>query len=320
MEMSLRTILGNSGLGRRVAREMDAGPNERPDAHFARKDAATINREFLDWLDDRDPNRPFFSFLNYFDAHDPYLMLREPEQAFGLRPRTKAEYASLINWHHADKSHVTEREIQMARDCYDDCLAGLDRSVGDLMQELKRRGLDGSTWVVITADHGEQFGDHKMFGHGSSLYRTVMHVPLIVVPPVSEDVTKVCPPSVVGSPVSLRDLTPTLAELMGWDGCEFYSPFPGQSLFGYWTAGRATPGDVFTEIGDGAHKPERGEVRAAGMIWEGYSYIRNRDQSEELYALADDPEEEHNLAGLADVADVLGRMRARLIEHEGGTR
>jgi arylsulfatase A-like enzyme len=313
MEMSLRTVLGNSAIGRRVAREMDAGPNERPDAHFARKDAATINREFLDWLDDRDPARPFFSFLNYFDAHDPYLMLKEPEQAFGLRPETKAEYASLINWHHADKTHVTEREVRMARDCYDDCLAGLDREVGELMDALKRRGLDRSTWVVITADHGEQFGDHKMFGHGSSLYRTVTHVPLIVVPPVGAAVS----PSVVETTVSLRDVTPTLADLLqGPDGAS--SPFPGQSLASYWRGDRSDASPAFTEIGDGAHKPDRGEVRAVGLVWQGHSYIRNRDGTEELYALADDPAEENNLAASAEKAEVMAAMRSQVAEHETG--
>ena len=41
-----------------------------------------------------------------------------------------------------------------------------------------------NTWVVITGDHGEHFGEHNQFGHGSSLYNELTHVPLILIPPL----------------------------------------------------------------------------------------------------------------------------------------
>ena len=51
-----------------------------------RKDATAVNREFLDWLAAHD-GRPFFAFLNYFDAHDPYLVPEGARQHFGKAPR-----------------------------------------------------------------------------------------------------------------------------------------------------------------------------------------------------------------------------------------
>ena len=41
-----------------------------------------------------------------------------------------------------------------------------------------------NTWVIITGDHGEHFGEHNQFGHGSSLYNELIHVPLILIPPL----------------------------------------------------------------------------------------------------------------------------------------
>ena len=69
------------------------------------------------------------------------------------------------------------------RDGYDDCLAYLDAQIGLLFDELGRRGALDNTVVVITADHGEGFGEHGLSGHGVSLYRPELHVPLLVLSP-----------------------------------------------------------------------------------------------------------------------------------------
>ena len=68
-------------------------------------------------------------------------------------------------------------------DLYDDCLLGLDAELGRFLGELRASGLLDDTWVVITSDHGEEFGEHGIFGHGASLYNQVTHVPLILIPP-----------------------------------------------------------------------------------------------------------------------------------------
>ena len=57
---------------------------------FPRKTAATVNREFLDWLDHKE-GKPFFAFLNYFDAHDPYLPPRAADPSHGSRPEVAFE-------------------------------------------------------------------------------------------------------------------------------------------------------------------------------------------------------------------------------------
>ena len=56
----------------------------------------------------------------------------------------------------------------------------MDAEVGAFLGSLEKSGLLENTWVVITADHGEHFGDHDQFGHGSSLYNEMTHVPLVL--------------------------------------------------------------------------------------------------------------------------------------------
>ena len=80
-----------------------------------------------------------------------------------------------------------------------------------MIDELGRRGVLERTWVIIAADHGESFGEHAgVFCHGTSLYQTELHVPLVILPPAG------CPsPRVVTETVSLRDLAATVVDMLG---------------------------------------------------------------------------------------------------------
>ena len=121
-------------------------------------------------------------------------------------------------------------------DLYDECLAGLDAELGRFLGDLRDRGLLADTWVVITADHGEHFGEHGHFGHGSSLYNELTHVPLILVPPLgtgrsADDPYASLRGRRVGVPVSLRDLPRTMTGLLLPARA---NPFPGRSLARHW--------------------------------------------------------------------------------------
>ena len=91
------------------------------------------------------------------------------------------------HWRTLDKSRLSAREIAFARDSYDDCIADLDEQLGRLLDELERRGVLKSTWLIITSDHGESFGEQPgVFIHGTSLYQPQIHVPLVIVPPSTD--------------------------------------------------------------------------------------------------------------------------------------
>ena len=118
------------------------------------RDAREINDAFLDWLPRRRPDRPFFAFLNYFDAHMPYVPSPRHPARFGIQPKSPRDYRFLHDFDLADKSKMTPRDILMARDCYDDCIAFLDEQLGNLLDALKRQGILDNKLVIITSDHG----------------------------------------------------------------------------------------------------------------------------------------------------------------------
>lgn len=279
-----------------------------------RKDAGKIKDDFLDWLSEQEGGRPFFAFLNLFDAHTPYVLPEGCDEHLGLRPEGPADMAILNEWDKKPRRNVPEREQRLVTDAYDDCIAYIDRELGKLFDELERRGVLQNTLVIVTSDHGEDFGEHGLYGHGKSLYRQETHVPLVIIPPGGRVAGRR-----IAEPVSLRDIPATAVDLLSRHSA---SPFPGQSLARHWQ-----PDDSIADAGDAMSFSEvalretisrnpsrppawRGPMQA--MTAEGRSYIRNADGREELFDLEADPEESRDLAGSPDSAAVLARFRSRL--------
>jgi arylsulfatase A-like enzyme len=331
-EQSLAAILDSPAIGNRiftpivtegrvvVDRVLGAPPRGTPAQLRAEgvpdrpyKDAARIRRDALEWIDGQH-GQPFFAFLNFFDAHTPYLPPEHYQHHFGTVPRTDADYATLFEFWGCDKQKVTPSQVALARDVYDDCVSYIDQQLGILFDELERRGVLRDTVVIVTADHGEEFGEHGLFGHAASLYKAEVHVPLIVVAP--SVLTKGLR---VSTPVSLRNIAATVA---GLTGLAKQSPLPGYSLERHWSAGPAgepSPDElVLSEIeAPAVHNPNHGRspvFRGAmsALVAAGKVYIRDGDGAEELYDLASDPEESHNLAGNESSQIALQRFREAL--------
>ena len=123
-------------------------------------------------------------FLNYLDTHTPYLLPPGARHRFGVNPETKEDFLDvLMDWGLLDKQRLPRRYWSLARDAYDNCVAYLDEQLGALFDELQRRGILDRTLVIITSDHGEGLGEHGLFMHGESLYRTEIRVPLLILTP-----------------------------------------------------------------------------------------------------------------------------------------
>jgi arylsulfatase A-like enzyme len=251
---------------------------------LGRKRAADVNSEFLSWLSHVD-GRPYFAFLNYFDAHEPYDPPAPFNRAFGA-PFKSSNVAFSRRDHFAvavepEKMSASERQAQI--DAYDDGIAYEDDSVGRLLDELAARGRLENTVVIVTSDHGEEFGEHGLFGHGDALFWPLLHVPLIISYPA-----RVPSNRRISDLVSLADLPATVAGLTG-PGQEF--PFPGTSLARRWSdAGGAvnSHAGVISELG----RPH-GTMRS--VVANNIHYIREGDGVEELYNIASDPDEQRNL-------------------------
>jgi len=321
VDLTLKTV---ANVGDTLSQFFDAGPF-RPLQESVldqlqggdRKHAASINREFVDWLSQRsEPCRPFFVFLNYFDAHSLYLLPPGAEYRFGLKPRTQADFQLFEHWRDIDKLRMPPHYRTLVRDCYDNCLAYLDQRLGELFDELQRRGVLDQTLVIVTSDHGEGLGEHNLYDHGESLYRNEVRVPLLIVLPAGSQSQ-----GVVREAVSLRDLPATIVDLVG---LQAGSPFPGQSLSKRWRG--CSPEDVsvsdpgvLSELGSpNPANPNLGRSPASGgslvsLAAGDFVYIRNEgDGSEELFNDRDDPSELMNRVRVDAMQPLVQRLRAHL--------
>jgi arylsulfatase A-like enzyme len=246
-----------------------------------RKRADVVTDAFLDWHA-RQEGEPVFAFLNYKDGHVPYYAPDSLKQRF--------------------------RRDRPQRDGYDASIAYLDQELDRLLSELDRRGALSRTIVVLTSDHGESFGDHGLIGHGNSLYRQVIHVPLVLIGPGQ------LPGGFrVTQPVSLRSVPATLMDLTGGDP----AVFPGASLARFWqeSGSRGQDATILSTLTPAPRTPAAesrnvgGELRS--LVIGAYHYILNPDGSEEIFNLESDSLEEQNLAGLASDS-LLRAIRADL--------
>jgi arylsulfatase A-like enzyme len=316
-----------TGLGRRVDSLTPASAIDRllkghwgdrydviPRSQEHAKDAASIDRSFLDWLSwQRTRDRPFFAFLNYNDAQSPYEVPDRSLPGFGLRPVSYADRLILRSWDTLDKTKLSYHHVQIAIDVYDESISYLDRRLGILIEELKRRRVLDETLVIVVSDHGEHLGEHLLFLHGCSLYRQLVGVPLVIVDPRGAPAGRV-----VVEPASLRDIPATVVDLLGLARA---APFPGRSLARYW-AGNELPAlgesePILMEAGtppsltnQGREPVAKGPMKA--LAGEGMHYIHTADGVEELYLLHSDPAERTNLAALPFAKGALERFRARL--------
>jgi arylsulfatase A-like enzyme len=285
-----------------------------------RKEAGVVNREFLAWLGKRqNVNRPFFAFLNFYDAHSPYQLRAEAIHRFSAPPRNNREADLLKDWMAISRLLPSERQIALIRDAYDDCVADLDEQLGRLVDELERRGDLARTWLIITSDHGESFGEHPgVYRHGTSLYETELHVPLIIVPPGG-----VQSPKLVTETVSLRDLPATIVELVALSDD---SPFPGSSLAKLWEKPAAERGAPTARLSDALSEvvpldgfnPDPAQLLTprwplAALSQNGWNFIRrDGDVREELFHVKSDAGEVNNLAADSAAAATLDKMRQAL--------
>ena len=302
------------------------------------KNAERINRDFLDWERSGD-DRPFFAFLNYFDAHHPYLTPSDFDRRFGSNPKTKKEKRLLLGWWEIKKDELSREKIEFALDSYDDCIAYMDEQIGALLDELDRRGVLENTLVIVTADHGEHWGEHGLFGHAASLHREEIHVPLLVLAPRSlvsapkglkaqtegagsrlSERTRSATGTTIARPVTLRDLPATIVDLIGLGDA---ARFPGGSLAGLVTGENPhPPRDARPILSELHHPPDspanhgespvfvHGQIQS--IIKNTFHYMKFGDGREELYDLARDPDELTDLASRDVYKRVLADCRASL--------
>ncbi|MCA9971131.1 MAG: sulfatase, partial [Anaerolineales bacterium] len=306
-------ILAGASLGRTLGcwNRNEIGCQLRPTLGYyellGRKTAARVNQEFLDWHAAQDGSRPFFAFLNYFDAHAPYLPPAPYDGRFSSGiTRGNPMHINLKDW------EWTPDQQQAEQDAYDSAIAYVDDQIGQLLAELEARGALENTLVLVTSDHGEEFGEHGVMAHSNSLYLPSLYVPLIAAMP-----GRVPAGLQVPNAFSLRDIPATVLDLLQIDG---QSPFPGRSLARFWPdrdPAAAMPEPLISQVTGLSFRPAGYPVSKGTMlsvVLNHLHYIRRGDAAEELYDIDADPWETADLAATADGAARLAEFRAALAD------
>jgi arylsulfatase A-like enzyme len=252
----------------RLVSERFLSKNLRVESYY--QDAKVVGRTVEEWLD-RKPDGPFFLFVGYMDPHDPYF----------AHPYDGTAVARVAMPHPAPSQAARLEEL------YDGEIRYWDQHFGRLVASLKRRGLYDDTMIVVTSDHGEEFGEHGGFWHGTTLYDEQVHVPLVVRMPGGE-----ASGTTITDWVRHVDLAPTILHVAGGPAPE---GMQGGNMF---SAGRRP---VFAEED---HEGNRlVSVRVPGEAGQSdYKLILANEGNPrglpgtELFDVARDPAERRNLA------------------------
>lgn len=289
-----------------------------------------------DWLRTRRADRPFFLFVNFLDAHLPYLVRNEnpflPAGVTAGEARAVSQDPSDYFCHAGSRG----RDLAILRGLYQGGVTAADAKLGAVLDLLGAAGLDRDLITIVTADHGEHFGEHGLVGHQFSVREPLLRVPLVLhgLPGVA--------PAIIATPVTLADVMPTLLQVAG---ARVPEGLAGRRLPTAPGARAAAGGDaraIIAEHDDSAdqHASEEpevarlirasnqaarrgcppdarvfGEMRAVvryplKLVW----YAR---YPAELYDLEADPGEERDLAAAepAAVASLLAEMERRKEQH-----
>ncbi len=148
-------------------------------AYQRRGDATT--KAALDWLGNLG-SQPFFLWVHYFDAHQPYQPPPPYDRAFDAdyRGTMDGDQRRFMALAQRGQLHAEDQEHMVA--LYDGELAWQDECLGRLLDGVKKVGRWDETLVVVVADHGEGLGEHppQIFEHNSGIYDETVRVPLIV--------------------------------------------------------------------------------------------------------------------------------------------
>ncbi len=257
----------------------EAGPGFSPES---------LLLQFRAWLDDHAGER-FFAYVHFIPPHSPYEQPGDMTALFADADPPGYDPAAFTPWRFEFPVYEGERRPDLAvpppvpewLNLYDANLRYGDWAVGELVQILRTKGLLDNTVLVITADHGEAFGEHGYIWHPDAIHQEVARIPLLVRFPHGRK------RQMVDSPTQTIDLFPTICDL-------FRIPIPGgvqgASLFPL-IEGQDPREGVYSVTT--SFRPRKYMVRTdrfALLLYESPTWRA-------LYDLDTDPEERRNVIG-----------------------
>jgi arylsulfatase A-like enzyme len=294
--VTLAEVLSNEGYvtGAFVANDGMLGTRWQLDQgfdtyHVERVIAEELNVQVFAWLDSvAAAGKPFFLFVNYMDTHKVYNTKPRPGLLEEPAVRDSGQLLeALYNAVMPGDRPVPEELAQKVVDQYDTAVANVDEQVGRLIDTLERLALYEGTVVVVTSDHGEFFGEHRLVTHSKDVYQEVLWVPLVFKGARQSEGRR------DNTVVSSSDLPRLILDELPADLAERYRDrFPNEPgnhpvlSENYYTRAK----DLFHPVWGRRFN----RVRTAVFEWP-YKYIHSSDGKSELYHLELDPSESINL-------------------------
>jgi arylsulfatase A-like enzyme/Tfp pilus assembly protein PilF len=245
--------------------------------HSVERRAGEVVNRALTWLQRR-PQEPFFLWVHCYDPHGPY----DPPAPYDSRYKS---------------------------DPYDGEIAYMDAELGKLFAGLRASGQYDRTVVVVTADHGESFGEHGERHHGIFLYDETIHVPIVIKLPNGRSAGKR-----LSNRVSLVDIAPTLLQLLGqkvpgaMQGESFLSAINEPA-----TTAPAADRPAFAE----SVYPHRAFGWSVLRSWRAGKYLYVQAPEQELYDQSVDPQAKRNVS--PDAKAITDTLAAQLNAFYGRT-
>lgn len=238
-------------------------------------------------------NSRWMIYAHLMEPHDPYF--EHP-----IISGSGTEEYNGVAYGRAEHEHPDPKDTAYLLKVYKEEIEFLDLELGRFIDWLKANGQYDNSAIIVISDHGEEFGEHGGFWHGTTLYDEVLHVPLIIKTPKNY-------PKNVRVPWQVRsiDISPTIAQLMGLEADESWE---GENLLQEQELKLAQAEWKFDTCK--THELDRVAISEndfegnilSSIRMENFKYIlANQDNPrglapEELFALLDDAEEKNNLA------------------------
>src|SRR5262245_36704957 len=288
---------------------------EAPPSAWNMKAAGELAEQaILEWLDRRDPTRPWFVFVNYMEAHRPTIPPRRYRERMLAPQDVDASYRVDRSWpptweYTFGLREMGPREIELTRATYDAALAELDDLTASLFDALEARGWLANAVVVLTSDHGELLGEHHMLDHQYALHEELLRVPLVVRFPAA------FPPGRDPRPVENFDVFATLLEVAGVEpppgtrARSLVAPLDRRARLAEDPAASSVGIDQVRAAHPG-FDPTPFQRRLRAWTDEPHKYVWSSDGRHALYDLSRDPGEARDLSG--EQAGLAARLGAEL--------
>jgi arylsulfatase A-like enzyme len=263
--------------------------------------ATEITDRAIDWLEtDWDGDSPYFMWLHYMDVHYPFTPPDRFLRDIDVDPLSTRRTADLNGRMQEDPDSLTAEDRSDLLDLYDGEIRYMDHNLNRLLEKLEAQDARENTAVVVTADHGEAFGEHDRYGHHPYNYDELVHIPLVFDVPGREG-------RQIDQQVSLIDVPPTLYDLLGIETPEAVQ---GRSLEPLMTGEDREDRVVVCTASGGEMLATR--TPEWKLLWD------RKADTVELYHLTEDPGEKHDVS--AESPEIVEQFRALLEDHVAEAR